>query len=87
MGLEKCTADVISHKGLGGTLKLGVVPTFATRWLLPKLHLLNQKHPEITVHLETSTKPFYLMTIFLTLRFLQVLSSKLTTGPVYKHII
>ncbi len=58
LGLEKCTADVISHKGLGGTLKLGVVPTFATRWLLPKLHLLNQKHPEITVHLETSTKPF-----------------------------
>ncbi len=46
LGLEKCTADVISHKGLGGTLKLGVVPTFATRWLLPKLHLLNQKHPE-----------------------------------------
>lgn len=41
LGLEKCTADVISHKGLGGTLKLGVVPTFATRWLLPKLHLLN----------------------------------------------
>ncbi len=87
LGLEKCTADVISHKGLGGTLKLGVVPTFATRWLLPKLHLLNQKHPEITVHLETSTKPFYLMTIFLTLPFLQVRSSKLTTGPAYKRII
>ena len=87
LGLEKCTADVISHKGLGGTLKLGVVPTFATRWLLPKLHLLNQKHPEITVHLETSTKPFYLTTIFLTLRFLQVRSSKLTIGPAYKHII
>ncbi|WP_139101166.1 LysR family transcriptional regulator, partial [Acinetobacter baumannii] len=39
LGLEKCTADVISHNGSGGTLKLGVVPTFATHWLLPKLHL------------------------------------------------
>lgn len=58
LGLEQSTLDMISHKGLGGTLKLGVVPTFATRWLLPKLHRFNQRHPEITVHLETSTKPF-----------------------------
>lgn len=57
-GIEKSTSDIMSHKGLGGTLKLGVVPTFATRWLLPKLHKLNQQYPEITVHLETSTKPF-----------------------------
>ena len=57
-GIEKSTCDIMTHKGLGGTLKLGVVPTFATRWLLPKLNNLNAKHPEITVHLETSTKPF-----------------------------
>ncbi|MGE8559021.1 LysR family transcriptional regulator [Acinetobacter sp. ANC 4169] len=57
-GLEQSTLDVMSHKGLGGTLKLGVVPTFATRWLLPKLHRFNAIYPEITVHLETSTKPF-----------------------------
>lgn len=58
MSLEQSTLDIIAHKGLGGTLKLGVVPTFATRWLLPKLHRFNKLHPEITVHLETSTKPF-----------------------------
>lgn len=58
IGLEQSTLDMMSHKGLGGTLKLGVVPTFATRWLLPRLHHFNQLHPEITVHLETSTKPF-----------------------------
>lgn len=57
-GLEKSTADLMTHKGLGGTLKIGVVPTFATRWLLPKLHRLNAQHPEITLQLETSTKPF-----------------------------
>lgn len=58
VGLEKVTQEVISHKGLAGTLKLGVVPTFATRWLLPKLHHFNSCYPEITIHLETSTKPF-----------------------------
>lgn len=57
-GLEQSTLDLISHKGLGGTLKIGVVPTFATRWLLPKLHHFHQQYPEITIHLETSTKPF-----------------------------
>ena len=58
LALEQTTLDIMSHKGLGGTLKLGVVPTFATRWLLPKLHRFNETHPEITIHLETSTKPF-----------------------------
>lgn len=58
LGIEQKTLDIISHKGLGGTLKLGVVPTFATCWLLPKLHNFNELYPEITIHLETSTKPF-----------------------------
>lgn len=57
-GLEQSTLDVITHQGRGGTLKLGVVPTFATRWLLPKLQSFNRLYPEITVHLETSTRPF-----------------------------
>lgn len=58
LNIEQSTIDLMSHKGLGGTLKLGVVPTFATRWLLPRLYRFNQIYPEITVHLETSTKPF-----------------------------
>lgn len=58
LNIEQSTMDLMSHKGLGGTLKLGVVPTFATRWLLPRLYRFNQIYPEITVHLETSTKPF-----------------------------
>lgn len=58
LGLEQSTLDIMAHKGLGGTLKLGVVPTFAICWLLPKLHRFNEIYPEITVHLETSTKPF-----------------------------
>ena len=58
LALERSTLELIAHKGLGGTLKLGVVPTFATRWLLPRLREFNQLHPEVTVHLETSTRPF-----------------------------
>lgn len=57
-GIEQGTLDLIAHKGHGGTLKLGVVPTFATRWLLPRLNAFNEIYPEITIHLETSTKPF-----------------------------
>lgn len=56
--LERSTLELIAHKGLGGTLKLGVVPTFATRWLLPRLRRFNTLHPEVTLHLETSTRPF-----------------------------
>lgn len=56
--LEQKTLDLKSHQGLGGTLKLGVVPTFATCWLLPKLDQFHKNHPEITIHIETNTKPF-----------------------------
>ncbi|VXB12813.1 LysR family transcriptional regulator [Enhydrobacter sp. 8BJ] len=57
-GLEASTSDIINHKGGGGILRLGVVPSFATRWLLPKLPALYAIHPEITIRLETNTKPF-----------------------------
>lgn len=57
-GLEASTSNVINHKGQGGTLKLGVVPSFATRWLLPKLPAFYAMHPEIAIRLETNTKPF-----------------------------
>ncbi len=77
LGLEQSTLDVMSYKGLGCTLKLGVVPTFATRWLVPKLHRFNQRYPEITIHLETSTKPFLLMKIFLMRPFMLARSSRL----------
>lgn len=58
LGLEQSTLDIQAHKGLGGTLKLGVVPTFATCWLLPQLGKFNEIYPEITIHIETNTKPF-----------------------------
>ncbi len=57
-GLEQDTLDVMSSQGRGGTLRLAAVPTFATRWLIPRLPDLIALHPEVTVHIETRTRPF-----------------------------
>ncbi len=57
-GLEQDTLDVMSTQGSGGSLHLAAVPTFATRWLIPRLPALAALHPDIAVHIETSTRPF-----------------------------
>ena len=57
-GLERDTLDVMSPQGRSGSLHLAAVPTFATRWLIPRLPLLAAQHPEHSAHIETSTRPF-----------------------------
>lgn len=57
-GLEQDTLDAMSHQGRGGTLHLASVPTFATRWLIPRLPAWTALHPDTTVHIETRTRPF-----------------------------
>jgi DNA-binding transcriptional LysR family regulator len=57
-GLEQDTLDIMSTQGRGSTLHLAAVPTFATRWLIPRLPSLKALHPDITVHIETRTRPF-----------------------------
>ncbi len=57
-GLEQDTLDVMAAQGRGGTLHLAAVPTFATRWLIPRLPDLAALRPDITVHIETRTRPF-----------------------------
>jgi LysR family glycine cleavage system transcriptional activator len=56
--LEQDTLDVMSHQGQAQTLQLAAVATFATRWLIPHLPELQRQHPDITVHIETRTRPF-----------------------------
>ena len=56
--LEQDTLDVMSTQGRTQTLHLAAVPTFATRWLIPRLPQLKAMHPDITVHIETRTRPF-----------------------------
>ena len=57
-GLEQDTLDCMSSRGPGGIIHLAAAPTFATRWLIPRLPQLKLAHPQITVHIETSTRPF-----------------------------
>ena len=56
--MERDTLDAMARQGLGGALQLAAVPTFATRWLIPRLPDFAAKHPDITVHIETRTRPF-----------------------------
>lgn len=56
--MERDTLDAMAHQGRGGALQLAAVPTFATRWLIPRLPGFAQARPEVTVHLEVRTRPF-----------------------------
>ncbi len=56
--LERDTLDAMSRQGMAGTLHLAAVPTFATRWLLPRLPALARSRPDLVVHIETRTRPF-----------------------------
>lgn len=56
--LEQDTLDVMSAQSGALSLHLATVPTFATRWLIPRLPELKVQLPELTVHLETRTRPF-----------------------------
>lgn len=44
--------------GEGKTLNLGILPTFGTRWLAPRLPAFFAEHPGITVNLVTKSDPF-----------------------------
>ena len=56
--LEAAMLELASSKGEGGTLELGVVPTFATKWLIPRLPLFLKAHPHVTLNLSTRLLPF-----------------------------
>ncbi len=56
--LEQDTLEVMSTQGRASVLHLAAVPTFATRWLIPRLPGFKAQHGDITVHIETRTRPF-----------------------------
>ena len=56
-GLERDTLDVMSGAGQGA-LHIAAVPTFAARWLVPRLTRFAAVCPEVTVHIDTCTRPF-----------------------------
>lgn len=56
--VERDALAVIGRGEASGAIDLAVVPTFATRWLLPRLPEFRARHPAIVVNMETSTRPF-----------------------------
>jgi DNA-binding transcriptional LysR family regulator len=58
--LERDTLDAMASPAAGprGSVHLAAVPTFATRWLLPRLPDLAAQHPLVTVHVDVATRPF-----------------------------
>ncbi len=56
--IERDTLNLMARGGKGGTLELAVVPTFGTRWLLPRLPKFAKQHPDITLNLSSRTRPF-----------------------------
>ncbi len=58
LALERDTLNAMSTQGTQGAVHLAAVPTFATRWLIPRLPQLRAQQPDIVVHIETRTRPF-----------------------------
>lgn len=56
--VERDTLELMARGGTGSSLELAVVPTFGTRWLLPRLPAFQRTHPHVAVHLSSRTRPF-----------------------------
>ncbi|MCF4164105.1 LysR family transcriptional regulator [Zavarzinia compransoris] len=52
------TAQTIAFKGGGGTLDLAILPTFGTRWLIPRLPDFFARHRDVTIRFATRLRPF-----------------------------
>ncbi|SJM30287.1 LysR substrate-binding domain-containing protein [Mesorhizobium delmotii] len=59
--LENVKQSVVRAIAAGernSTLRIGILPTFASRWLIPRLATFLNDHPNIDIRLETRTLPF-----------------------------
>lgn len=55
--IQRASTTVVTNPE-GGTLSLAVLPTFATRWLGPRLGFFLKQHPGVAVNLATRIKRF-----------------------------
>ena len=56
--VEQDTLELMSRGAEGGAVELAVVPTFGTRWLLPRLADFGRRHPGVRVNLSAQSRPF-----------------------------
>ena len=55
--IRLASLDAVTHRR-GGTLNLAILPTFGTRWLIPRFPAFLSDHPDITVNFATKLSPF-----------------------------
>lgn len=55
---ETETHAVIASAGSETTLNVAVLPTFASRWLIPRLPDFQARHPSLTINFSSEMKPF-----------------------------
>ena len=58
--IERHTRQLIADSRGVTSLEIGVIPTLASRWLIPRLTRFHERHPEIEINLRERTKPFSL---------------------------
>ena len=56
--IEAATLELLSHQGTGGVLNLAILPTFGTRWLIPRMGSFARVHPHVTVNFSTRATAF-----------------------------
>jgi LysR family transcriptional regulator, glycine cleavage system transcriptional activator len=56
--LEAATLELLAHRGTGGVLNLAILPTFGTKWLIPRMASFWKAHPNITVNFATRAVAF-----------------------------
>lgn len=56
--VERDALGIMSRAGEGSSLELAAVPTFATKWLLPRLPGFSREHRGVDVHVSAQTRPF-----------------------------
>jgi LysR family glycine cleavage system transcriptional activator len=56
--LAAATVSAMAFRGGAGVLHLAILPTFGTRWLIPRLPRFTEAHPGITINFATKLVPF-----------------------------
>ncbi len=58
--LERDSLYLMGQPIEGASIDIAAIPTFATRWLIPRLKHFQDWHPNITVHIAERMEPFLL---------------------------
>ncbi|MDE1180392.1 LysR substrate-binding domain-containing protein [Paraburkholderia sp.] len=58
--LERDSLYLMGQPIEGASIDIAAIPTFATRWLIPRLKRFQHLHPNVTVHIAERMEPFIL---------------------------